>query len=350
MFTRDRRWISMSNCPYHLDSVVWEITLACCFNCRYCGSKAGHARPDELTTGECLDLVDQLSALKCRRVNLIGGEVFMRRDWKMIAGSLNTKGLRVTIITNGYLFTDDLIRDLKEVNIESVAVSLDGIERVHDKYRREGSYDRAIKAIEILTAAGITTTIITTLNAENVETLDELYQEIARYPIAAWQLQACSPMGNAAVMGVDYRFDPHKVIDFVTSHRAASPFPIGIADNIGYYTPDEHLIRGDSRGIRTFSGCGAGLSVVGIDSVGNIRGCESMYDERFIEGNIRDRSLQEIWENPDGFAYNRRFEKRMLSGKCATCEFGIYCAGGCRSYNYFVHEKLYESPRCARNI
>jgi len=35
--------------PYQ---VVWELTLACNLNCRQCGSRAGAARPDELTTEE----------------------------------------------------------------------------------------------------------------------------------------------------------------------------------------------------------------------------------------------------------------------------------------------------------
>ena len=56
---------------YRLDSCVWELTLACCFSCRYCGSKAGHARGSELTTAECLDVAAQLSQLGCRRVSLI---------------------------------------------------------------------------------------------------------------------------------------------------------------------------------------------------------------------------------------------------------------------------------------
>jgi hypothetical protein len=29
---------------------VWEVTLACDLACRHCGSRAGRARPDELTT------------------------------------------------------------------------------------------------------------------------------------------------------------------------------------------------------------------------------------------------------------------------------------------------------------
>ena len=122
---------------------------------------------------------------------------------------------------------------------------------------------------------------------------------------------------------------------------------MGIADNIGYYTDDDDRLRGNKYGGSPFTGCRAGLTAIGIDSIGNVRGCESMYDERFIEGNLREKSLKEIWENPNGFSYNRDFKKTLLTGKCKTCENGPYCAGGCRSYNYFVHGRLYEAPMCA---
>ena len=87
-----------------------------------------------------------------------------------------------------------------------------------------------------------------------------------------------------------------------------------------------------------------------IDSVGNVRGCESMYDERFIEGNLRERSLESIWNDENAFAYNRRFTKELLTGACKTCEYGSRCAGGCRSYAYFVHGKMYEAPYCAKEL
>jgi radical SAM protein with 4Fe4S-binding SPASM domain len=96
-------------------------------------------------------------------------------------------------------------------------------------------------------------------------------------------------------------------------------------------------------------GCRAGLTGIGIDSVGNIRGCESMCDDFFIEGNIRKRSLYEIWNDPDSFSYNRKFTVNQLSGNCRKCEYNTRCAGGCRSYNYFLHGKMYESLRCAKN-
>lgn len=333
---------------YTLKSCVWEITLACCFSCRYCGSRGGKAREQELCTEECLSVAAQLAALGCERVSLIGGEVFLRPDWPQIVRALTDRGIRVSIITNGFLFTDDLIGQIWETGVEAVALSIDGPKKIHDRYRQEGSFDRASRALMTLAQKEIPVAVITTVNRENAGYLEIFYEDIRRWPIYAWQIQACSPMGNAAASGIDYRFDPRKVLDFVRSHAADAPFRLGVADNIGYYTEDEGMLRGNLSGQAFFTGCRAGLSAIGIDSVGNVRGCESMYDDCFIEGNLRSTSLRQIWEGPGHFRYNRDFTPALLTGPCTACPHGPYCAGGCRSYNYFVHHKLYEAPSCAR--
>ena len=332
--------------PFRLDSCVWEITLACCFRCAYCGSCGGEARENELSTDECLSVAAQLADMGCRRVSMIGGEVFMRPDWEKIVGALTSRGVVTCIITNGFRMTDGIIAALKRVGIESVAVSVDGVAEVHDKYRREGSFLNAMETLDSLSAAGIPVSVISALRADNAPRLSELYEILRTKPIFAWQIQACSPMGNAAGDAVDVKFDAEKVIKFVASHAGRDPFYIGIADNIGYYTPEEAAIRG-KRGI-VFEGCSAGLTTLGIDSVGNVRGCESMYDARFNEGNLREKSLYEIWCDPDAFSYNRKFTPGLLTGGCAGCAAGPVCAGGCRSYNWFTSGKLYENALCPR--
>ncbi len=336
--------------PYRLDSCVWEITLGCCFRCAYCGSSGGKARDNELTTEECDSVAAQLAGMGCRRVSLIGGEVFMRNDWAPIAGGLASRSISTCIITNGFRLTAERIAPLKKHHRNSVAVSVDGPEDVHDAYRQKGSYRRAMEALEALTSNGIHTSVISALRADNAPRIREFYEILKNYPIFAWQLQACSPMGNAADNRVDVRFDAGEVIRFVAdtawNDAANRSFYIGIADNIGYYTPEETLIRG-IRGLR-YNGCSAGLTTLGIDSVGNVRGCESMYDERFNEGNLRERSLLDIWMDENAFRYNRQFSPDMLTGKCAGCPCGPVCAGGCRSYNWFTTGKLYENILCAR--
>lgn len=335
---------------YRLRSCVWEITLACCFNCKYCGSRAGRARENELTAEECFSVADQLAALGCRRVSMIGGEVFMRPDWESIVSRLTTQGVRTAIITNGFLFGSEHIEALKRARVESVAVSIDGLRETHDAYRTRGSFERAVNTIDTLAANGVPVSVITTLNHENQADLEGLYAVLREKPLAAWQIQACSPMGNAQEGGVDHRIDPVRVIDFIERNMYSAPFPMGIADNIGYFTENEDRLRGRCSGGAPFTGCRAGLSAIGIDSVGNVRGCESMYDERFIEGNLRERSLESIWNDENAFAYNRRFTKELLTGACKTCEYGSRCAGGCRSYAYFVHGKMYEAPYCAKEL
>src|SRR5579859_1644930 len=75
---------------------VWEITLACDLACRHCGSRAGRARPDELTPAEALDLVDQMARLGVKEVSLIGGEAYLRPDWLELIGAFRAHGIPVT--------------------------------------------------------------------------------------------------------------------------------------------------------------------------------------------------------------------------------------------------------------
>ena len=60
---------------------VWELTLACDHQCLHCGPRAHRARPDELTTEECLQVVDELAELGVGEVVLIGGEAYLRDDF-----------------------------------------------------------------------------------------------------------------------------------------------------------------------------------------------------------------------------------------------------------------------------
>src|SRR6516162_9416784 len=71
-----RRLEVTQDTPLHPAYVVWELTLACDQPCTHCGSRAGDARPTELSTEAALKVVDQLAAAGAREVVLIGGEAY----------------------------------------------------------------------------------------------------------------------------------------------------------------------------------------------------------------------------------------------------------------------------------
>ena len=81
--------------------VVWEITLRCDLSCAHCGSRAGRARPDELTTEEALRVVDELAALGAEEITLIGGEAYLRPDFEEIARAIADAGMRCAMTSGG---------------------------------------------------------------------------------------------------------------------------------------------------------------------------------------------------------------------------------------------------------
>src|SRR5688572_20969065 len=76
---------------------VWEVTLLCDLSCRHCGSRSSRARPDEMSTAECLDVVDQLAHLGCMEVILIGGEVYLRDGWLDIVRRIRDRGMKALL-------------------------------------------------------------------------------------------------------------------------------------------------------------------------------------------------------------------------------------------------------------
>ncbi len=73
---------------------IWELTLRCDLACRHCGSRAGRARRDELTSREALDLVIALRDLGVNEVTLIGGEAYLRSDWLDIVAAIHDLDMR----------------------------------------------------------------------------------------------------------------------------------------------------------------------------------------------------------------------------------------------------------------
>ncbi len=75
----------MSEFKLYPSAVVWEITFACNMRCIHCGTSAGKRRPDELTTEEALNLIDELAELGSEAITISGGEPLLRDDWPLLA-------------------------------------------------------------------------------------------------------------------------------------------------------------------------------------------------------------------------------------------------------------------------
>jgi len=155
---------------------LYELTLRCNMRCIHCGSSAGEKRTDELTTKEWNNVTKQLADLNCKEITLLGGEPFLRKDWYEISKEINNYGLKITIMSNGLLINEKTIEKLVKIQPKVVSVSIDGSNsKTHDKIRQvKGSFDKSMQVIDNLKKAGITTTVVTSINKLNFKELPEL--------------------------------------------------------------------------------------------------------------------------------------------------------------------------------
>lgn len=314
---------------------VWEITMGCNMRCKHCGSSCEFALPGELNTQEALKFVDMCADMNLEWANISGGEPFTRPDLMEIVKYFREKNICVNIISNGWLIDENYARELSKLDKVRVMISIDGPKRVHDFVRKPGSFDRLSNSLDILNKYNILTGCITTLTKQNIDILDELKLFLMSKNVTCWQVQIGLPMGNLD-KNRDWILDYNQIHDIIKFCEKVSKEDNNIdifpSDCIGYYDKrlEEILKRsfGDDN-IAPWAGCHAGVYSFGLLHNGDIVGCTSIRDNKYVAGNIRERTLREIWEDDSSFSWRRRFNKSDLGSKCSKCEHAENCLGGC---------------------
>ncbi len=316
---------------------VWEITLKCNLGCLHCGSRAGRARADELSTAEALEVVRQLAQAGIKEVTLIGGEAYLRPDWLEIAAAIGKAGMICTVTTGGFAISAETAKNMRRAGIRQVSVSVDGLEATHDFLRgRPGSRQRCFATFEHLKSAGIALAANTQINRRSADELPAVYQELKKAGVEAWQLQLTVPMGNAADH-TELLLQPFELLDFypkfaeLVVRARAEGVAVYPGNNMGYYGPFERIFRGGENGV--WMGCQAGLTSIGIEADGTLKACPSLPTDAYAAGNLKDQTVGELLRDSERMGINLSAGKTNgtdhLWGFCATCEFAASCRGGC---------------------
>ena len=328
--------------------VVWEITLKCNLKCRHCGSSAGKERDDELSTEEGLKLCDDLARLGFKGVTLFGGEPFLRKDWCVLGKHVKDLGMKLSVVSNGFVNANKIIPELAKLEADSVQVGLDGATaKTHDNIRGvNGSFEKAIEFLRLSKKAGLSNGAITTASKMNFKELPKIRDLIVKEGID-WQVQEAIPMGRFPKEMVLSEQEYYSLGLFIASNRkkySSEGIFIGGPHNLGFHSqfiPD--------MGSKGWQGCWAGKKVLGIQSDGGVKGCLALSDE-FTEDNIRNRSILDIWNDPDSFAFNRGFKKEDIGENCKDCKYRVTCKGGCSTRSNLSTGILHNDRYCFYRI
>ena len=339
--------IADKNAAFTPRYVVWELTLRCDLACRHCGSRAGRARAAELSLEECRDVAAQLAEAGAVEVTLIGGEAYLAPHWLDVVRAISERGVRCTMTTGGRGVDAEMARAARDAGLAGLGVSIDGLEQTHDTLRAvPGSWKAAFAALEHARQAGLEVYSNCQVNQLNLGELDALSELLMDAGVLAWQVQLTGPMGRAADRA-EWLLQPFQMLELVpllgaiAARGKARDFEVQVANNLGYFGPWEHVLRP-----APWQGCGAGIGVLGIESNGDIKGCPSLPSAPYVGGNIRDRSLEEIWSTTEELSFARTRGTEELWGHCADCYYAPLCKGGCSWTSHTLLGRRGNMPYC----
>ena len=333
---------------------VWELTLACDQTCLHCGSRAGTARPGELSTEQALSVAAQLGAMGCFECALIGGEAYLHPGFLDIIRALRRAGVRPSLTSGGRGITAELAQQMAEAGLHTVSISVDGLEATHDLMRAaRGSCASALRALSHLRDAGIRTSSNINLNRLNEADLEPLLEVLHSLGISGWQVQITAPLGRAADRAA-MLLQPWDLLPLLPriarlKVRAWNEHRIVLqpGNNLGYFGPEEALLRSPQPDMKDhFQGCQAGRQLLGIESNGAVKGCPSLQSSHYVGGNVLEKPLAELWATAPELAITRNRTVDDLWGFCRSCVFAETCMAGCTFTAHAILGRPGNNPYC----
>lgn len=318
----------MKNVKYPLRILFWESTLRCNAYCEFCGSRCGDIDcSNELSKEEIChvfrQIADRYDASNIM-INVSGGEPLMREDLIPIMQYAVSLGYQWGLVTNGMLLREEIINALKQTDLKTISISIDGLQETHDSLRRVvGGLDLVLHNIHLLLEADFLENIMitTVVSKKNITELDNIKSLLKSLHINSWRICPVDPIGRANGESELLLSDEqiHFVYDYIVNCRHESlPFTVT--------TSCSHYLGKYEFDVRSFPfQCNAGKTVGSILANGDIFVCSNVPRvPELIQGNVRVDNFVDVWEN--GFSYFRNPENRR-QGRCAECLYYTNCRG-----------------------
>lgn len=340
-----------SRFPPHLCSIDIELTDRCNLRCPGCWFHGENGVGDqyadeELSADEVLRLLREVAPYR-PAVYFGGAEPLLRDDFLDIVTGVKALGLHVAFTTNGTLLTPDLSARLVDAATDSISLSLDGPESVHDHVRGQGTFERSVRnlkhlldyreqagsSLPLITANITVTPGVVGLLGETIEGIRavtddrvDAYRihhvwfvdtdELQLHQAAVRSALGCSAPGAASHVcpSVD-RID----IDILceeTARLQGSDKVESLPDVWGEAVRDFY-----SEGPPPERWCHSPFRKVLVKPDGEVRFCPDEWIDDYPLGNVREQSLGEIWRGSQARRFRREIVSRGAFPGCKRCSW-----------------------------
>ncbi len=335
--------------------VIWETTQACDLACSHCRASAQPGRhPGELTTSEGERVLAETADMGTPVFILSGGDPVKRPDLCHFIRFGKQRGLRMgTIPAASDALTEDIVRQLKDADLDQMALSLDfPTAELHDAFRGvPGAFAKTMAAVEWAHRSALPVQINSTVCGRSAPYLAEMAELVERLGIVFWEVFFLVPVGRGEALGGLTPEQCEELFAILYRVQKRAPFVLKVTEAPHYrrYVAErEAATSGDTAKthagtmpqlLQRSEGPGhtVGLAPRGVNA-GNgfafVSHTGDVFPSGFLPlcaGNVRTQGLADIYRHSRLFRMLR--DPDALHGRCGRCEYRVIC-GGSRSRAY----------------
>lgn len=340
--------------------IQWHVTARCDQKCKHCYMYDDNYKKEldnELSNKDCRKVIDDFAkSLKHwhikGRISFSGGDPLLKKGFLNLVEYARKKDLNIVILGNPYHINEKVARKLKKLGISRYQISIDGMEKVHDYFRRPGSFKESVRALKCLKKEGIKTAVMFTLSKTNASELIKVIRFVAKLGIDEFDFSRYVPIGYGknffnVINGKEYRNLLLKVLkEYKKLEKEGYKTKFGRKESLWkllYY--EKGLIKQlPSDKCTIYGGCSLASKGLTILSNGVVYPCRRLPIEI---GKVPEQSIKNIFVKSKLLEELRNLENYE---KCKKCELEQFCRG-CPAVAYALTNNVFApDPSCWKII
>ena len=335
----------------------WHITDECDQRCKHCYIfSEGHPKLIEMPWERLVAVLANVERMAERMqrkpyLYITGGDPILHsRFWNFLE-LVHSRGIPFTLMGNPFHLSDEVCQRMKSLGCRKYQLSLDGLRETHDKFRKPGSFDATLQAIETIRKSGMHCAIMSTISAANIDEIPQLIDVIVEHKADIFAFGRYCPTNEDKAHQETWHVEPLRYRQFLEECWAKfeqykdSDTTFNLKDHLWTLFLYEKGLFKIPEGLdedTIYDGCNCGNCHFTISAEGRLMACRRF--ESYV-GTV-DEELYDVFHGPkmDMYRQHERFEK------CRQCELLRFCRG-CPAVAYGYTKNFYApDPQCWKEM
>lgn len=302
-----------------LKEVIIAVTNRCNSSCRMCDIPK--EKVEELSFLEWGGAIKDISILGVPTVVFSGGEPLLREDIFRLISLVKMNHMDACVTSNGLMINKKNAFNLSSAGVDVVNVSIEGPREIHNYLRGEGTFEKAICALDNLRKYNIESTVATVVSSHNYKHLSDIVELAAKYGATTIKFQPFSTMFIknesqestfllSRKESIDFKHIIKKVILRCDEYGIVTN-PVSYLERMSLYLnknfPSRNVI------------CSALWNCCPVNPRGDIYPCWGMAREDVLIGSIKEKSFLELWNSSRHNLVREKIKKDGCSGCMMSC-------------------------------